>query len=542
MWVESGPTPAEATTVKSAKKPQPPAAPASAVAKRIFSGGVGPEEESGEKGKGKRAKGDKASGKSKGKGKDKGGKGQGKGRKGDFKGSYGPGSRGKGQKGEPGIFDAASFEGEWLDSFGQKLTVEPAEQGRGSMSVKVSTLTGRIQLLSLRWDSATWLWVCGNGVLDAASSSSSCRVWEAGDGRRTVWDRPAAAGDQAAGDNAETPPDLFPWLLVPESALVSIGEEADDEDSGEREAAAAAGAEGARHKDYDGGRVSALLDMRQVLGRDHALQETLSGILMDYDLCRQSGDDPMVPPHGCALWERLAEAPRRNALYAASRFHAQSSPSCPVEIAAHNFSLVRVGRHQVPVAATDVHALLNRWTGRSDFAIPRSSAMAHVIALYRTLESPLVTNQRSVFQLSSMPQTRREMGVEYEIFASPFNAIVENGKYGSRWPHAEVAFGSAGSYPAVIDQFPEAAVVGVNPPSSPDYLDHVMNKSLEKIVARFREVHLVCPVRDASWRPQLRRLQGVEFVSQCWDATAQQAASAGEPVLSWLGSSLAAPA
>jgi len=146
---------------------------------------------------------------------------------------------------------------------------------------------------------------------------------------------------------------------------------------------------------------------------------------------------------------------------------------------------------------------------------------------------------RSSMQLGWDPMLRKKASIQYELFASPFNARVENGRFASRWPHAEKLFGSIGKYPAVIEDIPPEVSIGVNPPFSEGYLDHVMSKSLDDIVKRFRMVHLFVPVREAPWRPQLRRLSGATFVRQFWDSTALQDRPLEQPVLYWEGSELA---
>ena len=45
---------------------------------------------------------------------------------------------------------------------------------------------------------------------------------------------------------------------------------------------------------------------------------------------------------------------------------------------------------------------------------------------------------------------------DFEIFASPLNAAVPNGRFSSKWPHVEWRFGSIGSLGAerYMDDFP----------------------------------------------------------------------------------------
>eukprot|EP00927_Polykrikos_kofoidii_P071553 TRINITY_DN67814_c0_g1_i1.p1 TRINITY_DN67814_c0_g1~~TRINITY_DN67814_c0_g1_i1.p1 ORF type:complete len:564 (-),score=107.73 TRINITY_DN67814_c0_g1_i1:133-1737(-) len=451
----------------------------------------------------------------------------------------------------PPCFESESFEGVWTDSLGNEIRVKQGTSSRGPLTAILSR-DGKETVLSLRYDGYTGLWACGNAVIDVAASDENSRVWWAAyDGRRSVWRRRLDDSKNEEGDAAAdviSPPDLLPWLLAPVRFDVNgakPGDTADgDEATGDVSKDCAEGVTGdeewAVKKDYDGGRVSALLDVRQVIGGDRAAQEALSTILVDHDLARRPGEDIMVPAVDSPLWDRLEDMPRRNALHVVTRFHAERSPSCPIEMIAHDFTQINVGRHRVLAAPTDVEALLKRWVGMQEaHVMRRTAAVAHVFSLYRSLENPLTSvHQRGMLQLGTLPSERRRAGIEYEMFASPFNAVVENGKFGSRWPHAEVCFGSAGSYPSVIEKFPEDAVVGVKPPFSDGYLEHVMGQSLERIVKRFRKVHLVVPVRDKPWRGQLRRLEGCGFVKSFWDATAQQVVSMGQPVVCWEGGEL----
>lgn len=251
----------------------------------------------------------------------------------------------------------------------------------------------------------------------------------------------------------------------------------------------------------------------------------------------------MVPSIDSALWQRLPDAPRRNVLHRLAAF--QNSSFVPgsyvAEFPAGNWSELFVGRHRFPVLQTDIQALLRRYTLSADNVASRASAMARVFALYRALENPVLTaGQRSSHQLCTWrPSSKEAADVEYELFASPFNARVGNGKYASRFPHAEKIFGSAGSYPDVLDEWPSTAVVSVNPPFSDAYLDDVVGKQLDRIVAGFKKVHLLVPVRDAPWRKQLRRLSNARFVQDFFDATALKDRHLEQPVLHWEGSELA---
>eukprot|EP00928_Gymnodinium_smaydae_P035149 TRINITY_DN24794_c0_g1_i1.p1 TRINITY_DN24794_c0_g1~~TRINITY_DN24794_c0_g1_i1.p1 ORF type:complete len:522 (-),score=104.14 TRINITY_DN24794_c0_g1_i1:189-1679(-) len=485
---------------------------------------------------GKGGEGGKDGGKSGGKGKRGGGKGRNKGSRGGKgwgkKGGYdGEGAWGDGGFGAPwgelmSPFDAHSFEGTWLDSLGNEVRVEGAGGPRGPLTAYLARPGGREQALSLRHDGQTGLWACGNAVLDASASADARRVWVAFDGKRSVWQRrdqggKAAGGDRVGAADADGAVDLLPWLLIPEYD----GTAAEEAGGGDN---------------FDGGRISAVLDVRQVFGNDYKSQDLFSEMLLDHGLIKGPGGDPIVPAVDSPLWERLAEGPRRNALQVFSRFHAAPSPCCPVVMADGPPACeVHVGRHRFQVTDADFQALDERWMGEDEGHLRKTAAMAHVLALYRMVESPLLQDgQRGILQRSTEPSVRQSAGVEYEIFASPLNACVPNGHFGSRWPHVESLFGSAGSYPDVIDKFPKGAVVGVHPPFTSAYLDHLMGDTLDRILKRFRKVQLVVPVREASWRPKLHRLSGAEFVTKFWDASALRIEPAQQPVFCWLGSEL----
>jgi len=485
--------------------------------------------------------------------------------------------------------------GTWTDSLGHTIEVAYGADWRGPLGAKLMRGPKEITL-SLRCEDGTGRWACGNAMLDNESSSSAdSLVWLAHDGRRSVWRR---LGTEEKG--CLEPMDLLPWLLVkeaktdnnqPSASNSSVkprrkrwcsmdsedgeGGTLDDEgpwigkdgvggDSGvmvESDAAEAAAGEGKKEKEeemeeeeekegeqtvdvteteafLDGARVAAVLDARQVLGADRASQEALSHLLMDHDLLRDPSEDPVVPTADSPLWGRLQEVPRRNVLHRLASFHAHSGGSCRAEALADDHSEIRVGRHRFPVTNADVQALLRRWSGDQKDVTGRSLKMAHVLSLYRLLENPLQpAPQRSSLQLGWDALQRKRVGIEYELFASPFNAAVDSGHFASRWPHVEKEFGSIGAYPAAIDAIPEGATVGVNPPFTEGYLEHVMSQSLERLCTRFHRIHLFAPVREAAWRPQLSRLKGASFVRQFWDATALQERSLGQPVLYWDGSS-----
>jgi len=450
-----------------------------------------------------------------------------------------------------------ALEGEWKDSLGHAVIVE--WNGRRNAPLSVKLVRGeREQTLSLRYDSHMDAWACGNAVLDINMSSPGNLVWITPDGRRSVWCR----GDesQTEEENAR-PPDLLPWLLVPTEAQVdartrprwsSIAEEGPEE--GDETAAAprkesgAAESKEAKSKDaagseagtderaaQDGARVATVLDMRQVLGNDRSAQDKLSAILMDHALVMRDNEDPMIPSADSSLWGRLPEVPRRNALYCLKNFSVDNGT--PAELA-EKMCQVRCGRHCFQTAPIDIQTLSRRWMGPPN-SEDQAAKTAQVLALYNAGENPLLgCHCRNDMHLAWDPSDRKRVAVEYELFASPFNARVANLRYASRWPHVEASFGSIGMYPNVIDEIPESASVGVHPPFTDVFLDHVFGQNLERLVKRFSRVCLTVPVRNAPWRPKLQRLTGATFAKQFWDCTMQAPRPLSHPVLFWEGSEL----
>lgn len=76
----------------------------------------------------------------------------------------------------------------------------------------------------------------------------------------------------------------FPWLQVPDGEVQTSSDVPDD-------------------ILWDGSRVAALLDIRQMIGARNEPQERLTHILMDYDLT--PGRDYLVPGENSDLWETL---------------------------------------------------------------------------------------------------------------------------------------------------------------------------------------------------------------------------------------------
>mmetsp|Transcript_46449 Transcript_46449/g.85082 ORF Transcript_46449/g.85082 Transcript_46449/m.85082 type:complete len:514 (-) Transcript_46449:173-1714(-) len=427
-------------------------------------------------------------------------------------------------------FDATTFLGEWDDSLGNSVTVCRGLERRSPL-VAMLERGGKANQLSLRRDLELQTWVCGNALLEAESSKTTCLVWCAFDGRRSVWRRRTKEGEVAAGEaedaessadkvDPESLPSLLPWLLRPQFS-----------DDGRKPPNIEAS-----ESSMDGARVNAILDIRQVLGGNRSAQDKLSELLTDHDLVGQEHEDCIVPSVESPLWERLPETLRRNVLHRVAAFYAAGRGEEVLIEAAQVPGETYVGRHRFLAPPRDLVELRRRWMGRTDEAV-FTKAAAHVLSLYQALENPLITTGcRSNLQLCVDEREIRRGGIEYEVFASPMNAQVGNGRFGSRWPHVERLFGSAGAYPAVLEKIPQEAVVSFHPPHTPAYLDHVMTETLEKAVARFKVVHLFVPVQDAPWRPTLRRLKNASFVQSFWDNTAGIGKTIEHPVLHWTGS------
>eukprot|EP00933_Yihiella_yeosuensis_P018144 TRINITY_DN15008_c0_g3_i1.p1 TRINITY_DN15008_c0_g3~~TRINITY_DN15008_c0_g3_i1.p1 ORF type:complete len:612 (-),score=138.84 TRINITY_DN15008_c0_g3_i1:289-2124(-) len=486
--------------------------------------------------------------------------------------------------------------GEWLDSRDFAVNVVSGFERRGPLSAKLSRPGGKEQVLSVRRDSASGSWCCGNAVLDRSASTSSVIVWSAYDGRSSTWRRKQDENDEAK--------DLLPWLLTSLSRGKGAKGKRQSKTEGKAAAADTAAAPRPRRRNWssmsdgsdvgnvfqggetvkekegaaseetntasagkkeaeeeqkepekvetckvkvafepdnpaaDAARVNALLDARQVLGTASNLQELMSYILIDHDLLRKETEDPLIPSAESPLWERLPEVPRRNVLHRLASFHAGSAASGSIlpEFPVGYWTEIHLGRHRFQVSSNDFQVLRRRCTLPENEAASRASAMARVLSLYRSLENPMLPpGCRSSHQLCWLPAQMKKSGIEYELFASPFNAKAENGRYASRFPHVETLFGSAGSYPGVLDIWPKEAVVSVNPPFSDGFLEHVLGKNLDNIVGRFQKVHIFAPVREASWRSHLKRLKGARFTQEFWDATGLADKYLEQPVLHWEG-------
>ncbi|CAK0878771.1 unnamed protein product, partial [Prorocentrum cordatum] len=108
--------------------------------------------------------------------------------------------------------------------------------------------------------------------------------------------------------------------------------------------------------------------------------------------------------------------------------------------------------------------------------------IARLLALYSLFDNPL-SDRRNGVHLGLPPEIRQHC--DFELFASPLNATVPNGRFASKWPHIEWRFGSIGKYPEVVKEIPMTSVVCVNPPFTEEYLSDVMER-LAELKLRFR--------------------------------------------------------
>jgi hypothetical protein len=269
--------------------------------------------------------------------------------------------------------------------------------------------------------------------------------------------------------------------------------------------------------------------------------DDLRFLLMDYDLKRGQDDDPLVPPSSSDLWERLPQKHAESCRLLAARYYdIREKPEESIIPISHfpDMGEIRVGRHTMVVSPRAVAALDARWSPSAELEADEDAKMScivHVLALYNVYENPLQSNlvKRCCLQMGLDPELR--VGYGYELFASPMNAAVENGKYLSKFPYVEKHFGSIGRYSESLDAIPEGSEVFVNPPWTDDYLNHVFNEaSLDDLQRRFK-IRLVAPVRESAFRKVLveRFSKGSCFVKRFWDSTSGCFKDCANPVLFW---------
>lgn len=486
------------------------------------------------------------------------------------------------------------IQGHWLDSIGNSITVCVHPQGGLTAAVTPLVEDHRAQsrVLTIWLDGPSTVespgWRCNSAYLEFANEVRQRIVWNTRDGRRNIWSRdcerqPAANGDGCVangyhGSNGvEAALGPKPGAASAPAAGNAGSFQSIRASAGSQAAIAAAQAEADRlarlqrnrkgkykhDRDreaqengatgefafpwlcdpsqkpkvsehipedilWDGSRIAALLDIRQIIGARNEQQERLTHILMDYDIAHP-GTDYLVPDEYNPLWQTLQVSDQiRKRIFARIRRIPGEAMSHPIAWSGDNE--VWVGHHRIDLRARslDVASLKARWTGSA--SDPRLSInMARLLGLYSILDNPFNV-QRSGLHLG-IPPERREL-CDYELFASPMNAVVPNGHFASKWPHAEKCFGSIGKYPSVIEDIRVGSVVCVNPPFTDAYLSDVMER-LAELKLRFR-LRFAVPIQEATWRKKLQKsFPHAELLHTYYDASAGATTELLHPTLYW---------
>lgn len=423
---------------------------------------------------------------------------------------------------------AEVLQGSWIDAVGNSILVRDQVPPTGSKGAQLTAVfspppinarrwTGRDGLkaaeervLAIVWDLASSpgpAWRCGNAHLIDAQKDAWL-TWSTPDLRISWWQR------------LDSHVDTFPWGLQAANSRLSYQHDVPSDVLD------------------DGARVAALLDIRQMLGADNDVQEALTRILVDHDL-QSDCEDFLIPCLTSPLWQRLhvgeavlrdiririEHARRKDVVHRISWGVPRSAGR-----SAHESYDIVVGRHCLQATARDVRTLERRWVG-GEGDPRRALEIARLCALYSVFDNPL-SDRRSGIHLALEPALR--LKCDYELFASPLNAALPNGRFASRWPHLEWRFGSMGSYPAVMQRLPVDAVVCVNPPFTRAYLADVMER-LPGMKSRFR-LRVVMPIKDvdASWRKRLfDELPSAQLFHKYYDATAGRQKDIKHHTLLW---------
>jgi len=415
------------------------------------------------------------------------------------------------------------IQGHWLDSIGHSIIVSKGSDEDETLTAVLTPLVdhpdARDRALRIARPSRhDGYWRCGKAHLEFADEDLRRLVWVTEDGRRSVWSRsseadpaglePGRSEDDANGHDVSR--NAFPWLLhnVPSEPWLPL--------------------DVPRDILYDGARVAALLDIRQMIGPRTEPQERLTHILMDHDLhpMRQGGDY-LIPAADSPLWQTLdvSDSMRRSIAQRISRI---AHEALSQRVSWSGDAEVWVGRHKISCRTRDIQALDARWVPPpKDERKPLE--IARLLALYSVFDNPL-SNRRNGVHLGLDPEIRRHC--DFELFASPLNAAVSNGRFSSKWPHVEWRFGSIGSYPSVIDYLPVNSVVCINPPFTEAYLADVMAR-LGELKLRFR-LRIAVPILEAPWRKKLHSSLPVpQLLKTYYDATAETPADVLHPTLLW---------
>lgn len=415
----------------------------------------------------------------------------------------------------PTDYDAldACMLGNWEDSLGNSVVVSNSEEAGELTAVltpQIDHKDAKTKILKVTNVLSNPIqWRCGNATLESFDEQCHRLVWATEDGRRSIWSRiGSSAGQAAVCQRAAVQPDAFPWLLnnAAEEPWLPL--------------------DVPRDILYDGARIVALLDVRQIIGGGNEAQERLTHILMDHDLdpMRQ---DYLVPSADSPVWRKLPLL--ENQLQSIqNRIRRIPSEALLHRICWHGHSEVWVGRHKICCRPRDVRALSERWTLPHQDERKRLE-IARLLALYSVFDNPL-SNRRNGVHLGLDPAIRKYC--DYELFASPLNAAVANGRFASKWPHVEWKFGSIGTYPYVLGYLPVNAVVCVNPPFTEAYLANVMGR-LRELKKHFR-LRMAMPIHEAPWRGKLGDFFPMaQLLKIYYDASGESHTSVLHPTLLW---------
>lgn len=392
--------------------------------------------------------------------------------------------------------------GHWLDSIGNSINVTVWDDAEfvAVITPLIDHQNAKDRVLRIKNVEVQPFrncWCMGRSRLEELDHEKRRLVWMSEDGRPTIWSR----GPNYVFDDA------FPWLLNPkdEEPWLPLDEP--------------------RDVLYDGARVAALLDIRQMLGAHNEPQERLTHILMDHDL-HPNRRDYLIPAADSPLWATLdiSEALQMSIRQRISKIPTEALSQ---RISWNGHTEVLVGHHRISCRARDVQILQSRWEPRASTS--KDLEIARLLALYSVFDNPL-SNRRNGVHLGLDPEIRRHC--DFELFASPLNAAVCNGHFASKWPHIEHVFGSIGCYPFVLEQMPVNSVVCVNPPFTEAYLDNVMAR-LAELKLRFR-LRMAIPIIDAPWRAKLMRsLPEAQLLKTYYDASGEGYADVLHPTLLW---------
>eukprot|EP00929_Paragymnodinium_shiwhaense_P011947 TRINITY_DN11839_c0_g1_i3.p1 TRINITY_DN11839_c0_g1~~TRINITY_DN11839_c0_g1_i3.p1 ORF type:complete len:293 (+),score=41.09 TRINITY_DN11839_c0_g1_i3:109-987(+) len=81
------------------------------------------------------------------------------------------------------------FVGEWNDSLGNAVEVDPRDVRQGGLVATLSKASRRDVHLKIR-RTPEGKWLCGNATLLEAASTERRLLWQTEDGRRSIWSRP----------------------------------------------------------------------------------------------------------------------------------------------------------------------------------------------------------------------------------------------------------------------------------------------------------------------------------------------------------------